>query len=260
MNIRKYFTQHKSQIYIGLGLACYVGSIYEVIKATIKATRKIDQKKAEIANEAIVPVDPSGIKLPIKQVIKEVGPLYLSSLALVGASTGLVLKGFYTSETDKLEWMTACVLTKNASDLYQEATKEIVGENKEKKIREAAAEKSADVVPMPVNPECTGDGNTLYYIPYCMYYFRSSPDAVNKGIVTFLKRLNRINDTESIGDLFGELGIFPERYSNHDIGSELGWKPEDDLDIYVKWRENGPEPCGLIMFSANPHENYDKYD
>ena len=186
MSFKSFVSQHKTDLSFGLGLACYAGAIFEVVRATIRATRKIDAIKRQIAEESMIEIAPEEVKLPVKEVVKAAAPEYICSAALLIVSAGSLIYGKGKDNKDKSDWMNAYFLTKGASDLYKESAAEIVGENKEKKIREHAAEKSMqqtqDRAP---DAECTGDGNTLYYIPYLGMYIRSTPEMVNGGILKF---------------------------------------------------------------------------
>ena len=257
MSIKSYISQNKTHLMIGLGFALYVGSVIELCKATVKATRKIDKKKREIAEESLVPIEPEDVKIPIKDAVKEVGSLYIPGLSMIAASTGMIGSAIYKIDKDNVGLMTSYLLSQASAENYKEATKEIVGENKEKKIQERAAEISSEKV-SPVNPECTGDGNTLYYIPDLLLWLRSSPESVNHGVLEFSKNL--IHEPQSVLDLLNALNVYPERYASNDVANRLGWRPEDRLDISVRWRESGSEPCGLLMFSVAPHENFYRYN
>lgn len=256
MSIKNYMLQHKSQLCIGLGLAFYAGSIVEIVKATVRATHKIDKKKQQIAEESMVEIALEDVKIPVMDIVKEVGPEYVPGFAMVMISTGLIIGGTYISDKSKGEWMTAYMLTKNAADLYKESTEEIVGETKEKKIQERVAEKSMERAPAPPDAECTGDGNTLYYVPYLYTYFRSSQEAVNAGIRKFEKQ--RLTQIGSLYEFLNDIGCYPDEYEPESAGNLLGWKDGEDPDIKVIWKERSYEPCGLILFGKAPHADFDK--
>ena len=134
-------------------------------------------------------------------------------------------------------------------------------------MEEAGLQSAADNPPQQATHiYSTGNGNTKMYIPYLKMWFRSSPEAVNDGILEFCRRC----DTEgmSLREFLGYLDItdeisvsFDDRYGGGQkfVGDNIGWCADDRLESKVEYTYSGAEPCGVILFGGHrpwPHANF----
>ena len=90
MKFKDYILKNKTYLCIGAGFALNICAIIELCKATVTATRKIDEKKEEIAEASLVKVEPKDVKIPPMDVIRLVGKDYIPGFGMVLASFGLV--------------------------------------------------------------------------------------------------------------------------------------------------------------------------
>ena len=262
---KAYFSQHESQIFLGMGLALIGGSIYQTITATIKATRVVDAKKKEIQEQAIVEVPEEDLKVPVKEIIKDTWKYYLSAGFLFTTGVIFIVKSFVGEEKDKIELMTSCLLAENAANRYKQEAIEQAGEAKDRKIEKEQAIHHQENTPVtPENVYATGNGNTLYFIDYLGIYFRSSPEVVNDAILKFCRRCD--SEGMSVSELLSSLEVNAKHPLTNDyygqrkfVGDQIGWNDNDKLEITVEWTNSGLEPCGVIIFGGKnpwPHLNF----
>lgn len=207
-NLLSFLSNNKSNILIGFGLGnLLMGTVLGVAYAP-SAKEALDNKKKELNVDKLKPLD----------VIKTAGPYMIPCISASVVGTGCVLAGNHINVKNTSTAMAAYALSESTLREYREKTKEIVGEKKEKDIREAIAKDELNKHPVS-NREIiiTGKGDSLCYDSLSDRYFRSNIDTLKKIEL----RLNRRMLDEhfiSLNELYLEMGLNPV-----ELGDDLGW-------------------------------------
>ena len=137
---------------------------------------------------------------------------------------------------------------------YTAKTKEIVGEKKEKEIRDAIAEdelkkhplSGCNVVRMP---KC---GKTLCYDVRSREYFMSDYNTIKK-VENDLNRRLRSEMFISLNEVYDEFGIVHD----DELGDDIGWNVDNELEFTIssKIAENN-EPCLVVNYVIAPRYDF----
>lgn len=241
---RPFLTKHEPEILMGIGIGGLIFSTVWAIKATEKAVRKLDLKKEKLKKE----------KLTFKETFVETWKLYLPVVVSVGISVPCIIAGNRVSSRRNAALITAYTLTETAFQTYQDKTKEVVGEKKEKEIHENT---SKDLIKNGKydnkNVIITGDGESLFYEPLSGRYFKTSWNKISRAA-------NELNATAiggifgviSLTDWFNKLGL-----DETAISDTIGWSIENGkaglLDISIDSHLTPDNlPCGAIHYINRP--------
>lgn len=241
---RPFLTKHEPEILMSIGIGGLIFSTVWAIKATEKAVRKLDLKKEKLKKE----------KLTFKETFVETWKLYLPVVVSVGISVPCIIAGNRVSSRRNAALITAYTLTETAFQTYQDKTKEVVGEKKEKEIHENT---SKDLIKNGKydnkNVIITGDGESLFYEPLSGRYFKTSWNKISRAA-------NELNATAiggifgviSLTDWFNKLGL-----DETAISDTIGWSIENGkaglLDISIDSHLTPDNlPCGAIHYINRP--------
>ena len=139
---------------------------------------------------------------------------------------------------------------------YEEKVVEVIGEKKEKEIREAVVKDK--LKKQPVNASeviITEKGNTLCFDTLSGRYFKSDRELVNRS-VNNLNRKMRNDNYCSLNEFYDELGL-----DHIDIGYDLGWNIDRgylEVDFGSHLASDGT-PCMTIEYLTRPQYDYDKF-
>ena len=258
MGLKDAFKVYKPQLYTGIGIGAFIAAIAHTIFATVEATHEIDRQKEEIQKNSVVEIKKEDIKIPTKQVIKSTIKYYVKPAIFTGIGIGFTSKGISDASKNYDGLMTTYLLTKAAEKAYHEEVTETIGEKKEEKIQQAAAENHIESLDNSKVPYATGTGNDLHYIEFFELPFRASINSVNGAMVDFLSDLTY--EEMSGEQLLEYLGIDLERTEGYK-GNALeimGWRPSDKLKFSVSNVIKNNEPTRIIRFNVNPYVGFDK--
>ena len=190
-----------------------VGGVVVTVGLAVKATPKCIDILEEMDNNGATK------KERIKAVAPTLAPVILSGVITIGCIIG----GNYISAT-RIEALSAALsLSNKAKVAYEDAAKEILGEEKAEEIKDKAAVKEAGRPPKePDKVLNTGKGDTLYYEPYSGRWFRSNPAAIDAAENRCNRDMTTSNIEYSMNEYYYELGL-PEIYA----GELLGWNPNN---------------------------------
>ena len=225
---------HSSELEIGGGLAGMTMAIIFGVRAGMKAAPLIEQRKKELDVE----------KLTVKETVQTVGKIFIPTVGTALTSTVLVVHGTKSITKSNTALATACSITEAAFRDYQEKTVEVVGEKKEKQIRDEISKEAITKNPPPQNTELmiqTGYGKCIIYEPITKTYILSSPEAMYKAANNYNRRL--------IGEMYlpfneflGELGI-QARAECDVIGNDV----DHPLDVYPSAQLDDNERPVLVI-------------
>ena len=230
-------SEKSPEILIGFGLAGMLTSTVLAVKATPKALDILEQEDRELSK-----IDK--VKLTWKCYAPAAIGYCASAACIIGANSvnskrNAVLAGAYkVSEAALLE--------------YRDKVIEVLGEDKEKEIRESVAK--GHIAPKESEVVIVGKGDTLCYDMFSGRYFKSDMSRIQKVLNEVNYRLTHENII-SVNEFYIELGI-----STVDMGYEHGWNIEDGLvDIsFSSMITDDGQPC-IVMHFDNYHKvQFDK--
>ena len=240
-------TKYSPGILTGIGIAGMIGATFMAVKATPKALYLIETKKEESEVEELTPVET--IKTCWKCYIPATLATVLSVICLIGAST--------VSAKRNAALATAYSISEVALREYQEKVVEVVGEKKEKAVRDAVAKDQIERDPVTKSEVVIIDSNsnTLCYEPLSGRYFKSTIDKIKKAEI----KLDRQMIQEmyvSLNDFYWEIGL-----DGTDLGDKMGWnlsKGYMDLSFSSQLADDGT-PCAVIVYGIPPVYDYQHY-
>lgn len=150
----------------------------------------------------------------------------------------------------------AYTISESAFRDYKNKVVEVVGEKKEKEVRNVIAKDKMEKDPVE-NKEIiiTEKGETRCYDSLSGRYFKSDIDLLNKAINELNRRM--IDQSyASLNDFYYEIGL-PE----NKIGNRLGWRVDQgliELNFSAQLSTDGM-PCLVIDFNDAPKYDFDKW-
>ena len=240
-------TKYSPGILTGIGIAGMIGATFMAVKATPKALYLIESKKEESEVEELTPVET--IKTCWTCYIPATLTTVLSAVCLIGAST--------VSAKRNAALATAYSISEAALREYQEKVVEVIGEKKEKAVRDAVAKDQIERDPVTKSEVVIIDSNsnTLCYEPLSGRYFKSTIDKIKKAEI----KLDRQMIQEmyvSLNDFYWEIGL-----DGTDLGDQMGWnlsKGYMDLSFSSQLADDGT-PCAVIVYGIPPVYDYQNY-
>ena len=240
-------TKYSPGILTGIGITGMIGATFMAVKATPKALYLIETKKEESEVEELTPVET--IKTCWKCYIPATLTTVVSAACLIGAST--------VSAKRNAALATAYSISEAALREYQEKVVEVVGEKKEKAVRDAVAKNQIERDPVTKSEVVIIDSNsnTLCYEPLSGRYFKSTIDKIKKAEI----KLDRQMIQEmyvSLNDFYWEIGL-----DGTDLGDQMGWnlsKGYMDLSFSSQLADDGT-PCAVIVYGIPPVYDYQHY-
>ena len=240
-------TKYSPGILTGIGITGMIGATFMAVKATPKALYLIESKKKEAEVEKLTPVET--IKTCWKCYIPATLTTVVSAACLIGAST--------VSAKRNAALATAYSISEAALREYQEKVVEVIGEKKEKAVRDAVAKDQIERDPVTKSEVVIIDSNsnTLCYEPLSGRYFKSTIDKIKKAEI----KLDRQMIQEmyvSLNDFYWEIGL-----DETDLGDKMGWnlsKGYMDLSFSSQLADDGT-PCAVIVYGIPPVYDYQNY-
>ena len=240
-------TKYSPGILTGIGITGMIGATFMAVKATPKALYLIETKKEDAEVEELTSVET--IKTCWKCYIPAALTTVVSAACLIGAST--------VSAKRNAALATAYSISEAALREYQEKVVEVIGEKKEKAVRDAVAKDQIERDPVTKSEVVIIDSNsnTLCYEPLSGRYFKSTIDKIKKAEI----KLDRQMIQEmyvSLNDFYWEIGL-----DGTDLGDKMGWnlsKGYMDLNFSSQLADDGT-PCAVIVYGIPPVYDYQNY-
>lgn len=238
---KKEIIKNSPKILIGFGIGGMLTSVIFAVKATPKVIKLKELKEKE------------GEKLTKFEFIKIAWKPYMPATISFIASTAMIIGADSIHSKRNVVLATAYKLSENVLTEYQEKVKQVVGEEKEKEIRDEIAKDRINNNPVKQSDVIiTGKGESLCYDSLSGRYFKSDIDKIRKAENVLNRRL--INDMYvSLNEFYDEIGL-----SYTSIGEKLGWnisKGMIEISFSAQLSEN-ETPCLVIDYSVAPEYNY----
>lgn len=236
--------KHSPEILTGIGIAGMLTTVVLAVRATPKALRLIDEKKADIPEETIPRIE--AVKAAWKVYVPAVLTGILSTICLIGANS--------VNQRRNAAIAAAYSLSESALKEYREKVVETIGERKEQAIRDDIAKDR--ITENPVREVIVSDrGSTLCYDSLSGRYFKSDIEKLRR-IVNDLNR--RMRD-----EMFISLNDFYCAVDNPDLGPTklgdmLGWNIDKgyiDLNFSSQLTTDGT-PCLVLDYTVVPEYEY----
>ena len=246
--IKPLLVKYEPEILMAIGISGMTFSTIWGVKSTVKATKMVEDEEKRTKN-----------KLSAKDVIKLTWKLYIPVVAMTAVSIPCIITGNRVASKRYAALATACTLSEEALQEYQNKAKEIVGEKKDQAIRDAVAkDQIGNNQPSQNNIFITGDGDSLFYEPLSGRYFKSSWNKLSKAA----NELNRTATSSMEG--YVQLNTWYEAIglSDTELGDIMGWdlrrgvKSLIDIEMSSNVTKDNV-PCGSIEYINKPtHLDY----
>ena len=231
--------RNKPGLLLGLGIGSMIMATLSGIRYAPAAARALEEKKEELNTD----------KLPAPEVIKTAGMYFLPSMVFTATGIGCIVGGNQINVNRGAAAMAAYTLSESALLDYRNKTREIVGEKKEKDIKEAVAK---EIMNREVTPEklvvLTGNGDSLCYDQIARQVFRSNINKIEK-IINQLNFDMRTQNVITEDEYCLAMGL-----DTVILGNELGWDINRNGYINVSFTAElkDGEPCIIITHDTLP--------
>lgn len=230
-------------ILTGVAVAGVLTTAILAVKATPNALRILDIESSRKKEE-----------LTKLEMVKTTWKCYIPSGIMGTVTIACIIGATSVNLKRNAALVSAYSLTEKALKEYQSKVVEVIGKNKEQKIKdEIAKDKITNNPPKESEIIFTGNGETLCYEALSGRYFKSDIEKVRKAENAINKQLLK-DGFICLNDLFYELGLPSTK-----LGDELGWNNYDDalmiFNFSSQLSENGI-PCLVIDYEIYPNGDY----
>lgn len=238
-------SRHSPEILLFSGLGGMLTSIIFAVRATPKALQLIEEKEAET----------------VPEVIKAAAPVYIPAAISFAASATAIIFGNRIKAGRYAGLTIAYEALRESIAAYRDKVTEVIGEKKEKNIRDEISKERLDVIPaesfaIPVyNSEDYPmvDSGTGAVFP-------ATVAKIDKG-VNYANREKNSKFCISYAELLYEWGV-PKSLWRHraDFVEHAGWNSDDEDIEAVRTYSSLPDgrPTCIITLYPEPHIGYDK--
>ena len=237
-------SKHSPEILTGLGIAGMIISIGLAVKATPKALDSIEDKKVELEAD----------ELTVKETVQATWKHYIPTVVTAAASTACIIGANSVHSKRNAALATAYKLSETALSEYQNKVVEVVGEEKEREIREKMVKESTENHPVGKVYISSSEG-VLYRDSYSGREFRANPNAIDRAVNKINMQM-RNEMYASVNDWYSLLGL---DYTT--LGDVEGWNIDcGDIDLkgpYAYVNDHG-EAYILLEFDRPPKENFNR--
>lgn len=219
--------------------------------AQVAKTKRFEQMREKAPDDAVI--DETD-ELTWVEIIKAGWKPYAPAIMTAVVGVACIVGGTRANARRNAALSAAYTVVEQTLNDYTAKTKEIVGEKKEKEIRDAIAEdelkkhplSGCNVVRMP---KC---GKTLCYDVRSREYFMSDYNTIKK-VENDLNRRLRSEMFISLNEVYDEFGIVHD----DELGDDIGWNVDNELEFTIssKIAENN-EPCLVVNYVIAPRYDF----
>lgn len=237
-------------ILTAVGVAGTVGTAVLAGKATLKADRilKADYRQLcrEVANGEPTPTKRDYRLHQAKLVWKEfVPPVAVGTLTV----TSIIFSNRISSKR-AAALATAYTVLDNTFGDYKEKVVEVVGKNKEEKVREAVARERMDENPSR-EVIIMGDAESLCFDVFSARYFKSTMEDLKRAQNDINYQILQ-DDYATLADFYTQIKL-----KTTPMSYELGWNHEAPLDlVFTTVMSEDQKPCIGVEFRVAPIRGY----
>lgn len=231
-------SKNSSSILTGFGIVGLITTVTLAIKATPKASQLLYEKKYDLDRA-----------LNTVETIQTVWKCYIPT-AVVGLATIACIVSSNSINTKRNAALASIyALTEKAMQEYQAKVVEVIGKNKEEKIKDQVIEDQVIANPVSKNTIImTKKGETLCYDKLSSRYFRSDLEHIRRSQNDFNQSL--------LQEMYKTLNEFYDLIDleNTKLGQSMGWKVENgmlEIIFSAKISDEG-EPCIVLDYRNGP--------
>lgn len=265
MNLSKIFKQlkmqthrHSPELLLGIGIGGMISSTVMAVKSTPKALAIIENEKKRQTKAINESIGAEGEHISVnnlkkKEIVKLVWKEYVPSAVIGGLSIACILSANSINSKRKATLATMCSLSESAFRDYKNEVINVLGEEKEKEVREKIAEKHVKEHPLKKssNVMVMGADNVLCFESTSGRYFNSNKNEIEKA-VNYINRTIINENYASLNDFFDVIGL-----DYLPLGEELGWNLDDEMiEIEYDAVLVDGKPCLHVGYNKRPHTNY----
>lgn len=262
---RKWLVKNAPDVLIGISIGMSTAAVILTVPATTKAEKLIEAKEeearmlAEAKNEEFK-------EFTKFDKVKACWTCYIPTLLTLGTGITTAIFANRINATRIAALATAYSISEKKFKEYQEKVTELIGEDKEKKVRDAMAQdfvnrnplESSALVPMSYYTQSGPGGDYLCADAVSGRYFRSTQEQVKRAFNELNRRL-LIENHLSLNDLYDELGI-----PTCEMGYLLGWTCNDynqlvDPTFSTVMAVGSGEPCLVVDYKVYPLHDFRDY-
>lgn len=256
---------HKPELLTGAGVSLMLIAVPLAVVATIKACKKVEEKKEELAKDIQnqsgdndTPVNKDDIEIPAKEVVKATWKYYIP--AVVAAGLGAFCNVSSTREGLKRTAAMAAAyqLSESALSEWKKASQEVIGDKKQEEIRQKVMrnrmEQILDEDGHVQSVYDTRDGSTLCFDYWGGRFFYSDIDyiksQINRVNETLLKESMSYDAFVSLNDVYRAIGL-----PDMGAGEDRVWRINKEGLIELKPYSilvDGDRPCWVLAFAKAP--------
>lgn len=244
-SVQDTLTKHSPEILTGIGIAGMITTTILAVRATPKALKLIEEEKKKQDKE----------KLTAGETVKATWKCYIPSAITCASSVGCLIGANSVHMRRSAALAAAYKVTETALIEYKDKAFEVVGEKKEKEIREAIHKDRMEKQPVSQSTVIVTDkGNTLCYDYHSGRYFKSDRDRIIAAVNEVNRRMT-FDMYASLNELYDELDLEHTRF-----GDELGWNLQDGLvkPVFSSKLADDGTPCLMLDYSITPRRGYDR--
>ena len=219
--------------------------------AQVAKTKRFETMKEKAPDDAVM--DETD-ELTWVEIIKAGWKPYAPAIMTAVVGVACIVGGTRANARRNAALSAAYTVVEQTLNDYTAKTKEIVGEKKEKEIRDAIAEDELKKHPLSGYnvvrmPKC---GKTLCYDVRSREYFMSDYNTIKK-VENDLNRRLRSEMFISLNDVYDEFGIVHD----DELGDDIGWNVDNELEFTIssKIAENN-EPCLVVNYVIAPRYDF----
>ena len=245
-DISEKMSKHSPEILVGVGIAGMFSTVVMSVKATPKVYSMIEKEK-EVRRLEEKP------ELTKVDILKMAWKPYLPAAIMFGCSTACIIGANSVNAKRNAVLSTACHISERALAEYRDKVVEVIGEEKEKEIRDKVSEDRMKKDSVTSNTVILSKGDTLCYDTITGRYFKSDVDKIKKAE----NELNHIlitGDYCSLNEFYDMLDI-----PATEMGTAVGWNVKNGLvEIYFSAQiADDGQPCVVVNYDIQPTYNFD---
>lgn len=249
-DVRTSMVKYGPEILTGIGIAGMITTTILAVKATPKALDLIEDKREELELE-------SDEKLTVGETVKATWKCYVPAVVCGVTATACLIGASTENNRRKAALAAAYNLTATAYSEYKDKVTEMVGEKKEREVRDEVAKDNLHKKPVEQSAIIVnGTGNTRFFDDISKRRFTSDIDKIKRAVNDLNARMLRGDDYVSLNDFYYEIGL--ERV---DYGDDVGWNVYHgrrgliEVDFHAQL-DTDNIPCIVLKYDVKPERGY----
>lgn len=206
--MKEFLAKHGSKIVRYIGVAAIVGAGVWSVRQTPKALRLLEDEKRRQRTT----------HLPPAQVVMTTWKCYAAPVVVALTGAGCIIGSDVFDSKRSAALMAACTLSETALSELSSKLPEVLGEKKERELRDAVAQEQIDKKPIDKNAVIpVGNGTTLCMEAITGQAFASDIERIRRAINDANEQLIR-DEYLSLNDYLDALGL-----TASSEGDKIGW-------------------------------------